>query len=72
MKFLIKEFAPMTAIIGAIMLVFILICVLLSPGAFFITFFALLFVFTFLACINDNRSRKFEDGKNYCTPSFIQ
>jgi len=70
MKFLIKELAPMVAIIGAIMLVFILICVLLSPGAFFVTFFALLFLFTFLACISDNKPRKLEDGKEYCSPSF--
>jgi len=70
MKFLIKELAPMVAIIGAIMFVFILICVLLSPEAFFITFFALLFLFAVLACISDNKPRKLEDGKEYCSPSF--
>lgn len=70
MKFLIKELAPMTAIIGVIMLVFILLCVLLPAEAFFITFFALLLAFGVLACISDNKPRKFEDGKEYCTPVF--
>lgn len=70
MKFLIKELAPLAVIITVIMIVFILICVLLSPGAFFVTFFALLFVFAILACISDNKIRKLEDGKEYCSPSF--
>ena len=70
MKFLIKELAPMAAIIGAIMLVFILLCVLLPTEAFFISFFALLLCFGVLVCINDNRPRKLEDGKEYCTPIF--
>ena len=70
MKFLIKELAPLAVIITVIMIVFILICVLLSPGVFFVTFFALLFVFAVLACISDNRSRKLVDGHEYCSPSF--
>jgi hypothetical protein len=70
MKFLIKELAPMAAIIGAIMLVFILLCVLLPSEAFFISFFALLLAAGVLGCINDNRPRKFEDGKEYCSPIF--
>lgn len=70
MKFLIKELAPMAAIIGAIMLVFILLCVLFPAEAFFITFFALLLCFGILACISDNRPRKFKDGKEYSTLIF--
>ena len=70
MKFLIKELAPLAVIITVIMIVFILICVLLSPCAFFVTFFALLFVFAVLACISDNKLRKLEDNKEYCSPCY--
>lgn len=70
MMWLIKELAPMAAIISAIMLMFILLCVLLPTEAFFITFFALLLAFGVLACWNDNRPRKLQDGKTYCSPSY--
>ncbi len=70
MKFMIKELAPMAAIIAVIMLVFTLLCVLLPTEAFFVSFFALLLAFGILACISDNKPRKFEDGKEYCTPIF--
>jgi succinate-acetate transporter protein len=72
MMWLIKELAPMAAIIGAIMTVFILLCMLLPTEAFFVTFFALLFVFGILACISDNMPRRLEDGKKYCSPVFIR
>lgn len=72
MMWLIKELAPMAAIIGAIMTVFILLCVFLPTEAFFVTFFALLLVFGILACWNDNRPRKLQDGNTYCSPSYLK
>ena len=72
MTWLIKELAPMTAIIGAIMTAFILLCVLLPAEVFYVTFFALLLCFGILACVADNMPRRLEDGKKYCSPVFIK
>jgi len=70
MMWLIKELAPIAAFIAVIMTVVILLCVFLPTQVFFFTFFALLFVFNVLACWNDNRPRKLQDGKTYCSPSY--
>lgn len=70
MMWLIKELAPIAAFIAVIMTVVILLCVLLPAEAFFPTFFALLLAFGVFACWNDNRPRKLQDGKTYCSPSY--